>query len=305
MGDGRVVIAGGSGLIGTALAGELVAAGREVVVLSRDPASVAPPAGARAVAWDGRTAGPWTAELEAALAVVNLAGAGIADRRWTAERKRRLRSSRLEPTAALVAAIAAARTPPRTLVQASGVGFYGDRGDEPVTEETGPGSGFMPELARAWEAASDPVVERRVRRVVVRSGIVLAREGGALPKMARPFRLGLGARLGSGRQWFPWIHVADEVGAIRFLIDDPRASGPFNLVAPEPATNAAFSRALARTLRRPLLLAVPSPALRLLFGEVAGELLEGQRAAPRRLLAAGYRFGFPEVGGALADLLAF
>jgi uncharacterized protein (TIGR01777 family) len=299
----RVVLAGGSGLIGTALAGEQARVGREVVILSRSAERAAPSAGVRAVPWDGRTAGSWSAELEGAHAVVNLAGAGIADRRWSAGRKRVLRASRLEPTAALVEAIGGCARPPRVLVQASGIGFYGDRGDQPVDETTPAGSGFMPELAGAWERASERVAARGVRRAVARSGIVLARQGGALPRMSLPFRLGLGARLGSGRQWFPWIHVADEVGALGRLIDDDALSGPFNLVAPEAATNAAFSRALARALHRPSLLVVPAFALRLLFGEVARELLEGQRAAPRRLLEAGFRFRFPTLAAALDDLV--
>lgn len=299
---GPVVVAGGSGRIGRALVAELVAAGREVVVLSRrGPEGAAP--GARGVAWDGRTVGAWAAALEGASAVVNLAGEDIAGGRWTAARKGRLRASRLEPTAALVAAIGHARRPPGALLQASAVGYYGDRRDEPLDESSTPGAGFLADLCVAWEAASAPADGAGVRRILVRTGLVLAREGGALPAMARPFRFGVGGPLGDGRQWLPWIHVADEIGALRFLLEQGGASGPYNLVSPAPLTNEAFSRALARALRRPCLLRAPGAALRLGLGEMAQMLLGGQRVAPRRLLEAGYRFRYPTLDPALADLL--
>ena len=302
MDTGKVVIAGGSGLIGRALAAELAAAGREIVVLSRGRAEGLP-GGARAVRWDGRTADGWAGELEGAAAVVNLAGEGIAERRWSAARKRALLDSRLAATAAVVAGLAAARRRPPVLAQASAVGYYGDRGDEGLDEDSPPGIGFLSELADAWERASAAADTLGVRRVLLRTGLVLAREGGALPAMARPFRLGVGGPLGDGRQWMPWIHVADQVGAIRFLIETAGAVGPFNLVAPAPETNAAFSRGLARALGRPCLLRAPGGALRLALGEMAGMLLGGQRLRPRRLLDAGYRFRFPTLAGALADLL--
>jgi uncharacterized protein (TIGR01777 family) len=303
--SGRVLIAGGSGLIGRALAAELVAAGREVVVLSRSPESAASSGhgAVRTVGWDGRTPAGWLAELEGAAAVVNLAGENVGDGRWTAARKRRLASSRLEPTAAIAAAIAAARRRPAVLLQGSAVGFYGDRGEEPLDERSRPGRGFLPELCEAWEAASAPVEELGVRRALLRSAVVLARRGGALPKMARPFRLGLGAPLGSGAQRFPWIHLDDEVGAIRFLLERSELAGPFNLAAPETPTQRELSRALARALRRPLWPGVPRPVLRLLFGEMADVLLASQRVAPARLLEAGFVHRRPELGPALVDLL--
>lgn len=300
----KVVVAGGSGRIGRALVAELAGAGYEVVVLSRGAAGTgAERSAARGVAWDGRQVGPWAAELEGAVGVVNLAGEDIAGGRWSARRKRLLLDSRRDSTAAVVAALAGARRRPPVLLQASAVGYYGDRADEPLDEGSRPGSGFLPEVCVAWEEASAPAAALGVRRVVLRTGLVLARDGGALPEMARPFRLGVGGPLGDGRQWMPWIHLADEVGAIRFLLERADASGPFNLVAPEPATNAELSRALARALRRPALLRAPAFALRLALGEMAGMLLGGQRVAPRRLLEAGYRFRFPELAAALADLL--
>lgn len=300
---GKIVVAGGSGLIGRALVGALAGEGREVAVLSRSGRIEGLPRGARAVAWDGRTLASWTAELEGAAATVNLCGAGIADRRWTAARKRVLRSSRVEPTAALVEAFRRANRPPALLLQASAVGFYGDRGDEPLDEHSAPGKGFLAELSLDWERASDGVEGAGARRVLLRTGLVLAREGGALPAMARPFRFGVGGPLGSGRQWMPWLHVADEVGAIRFLLEAPGASGAYNLVAPEPVRNTELSRELARALGRPNLLRAPAFALKLALGEMAGMLLAGQRLAPRRLLEAGYSFLFPRLPPALENLL--
>jgi len=298
----KIVVAGGTGLIGSALVASLVERGDEVVVLSRSSGAAA--AGApRRVRWDGRTVGEWAGELEGAAAVVNLCGAGMADRRWTAARKRVLASSRLEPTGALVDAIASCSNPPRVLAQGSAVGFYGDRGDEALDERSGPGSGYLSELSLAWEEASAGVEAWGVRRVLLRTGIVLARDGGALPVMARPFRLGVGGPLGDGGQWMPWIHLDDEVGAILCLIDQPAASGPYNLVAPDPVTNETLSRELARALRRPNLLRAPAFAMRLALGEMAEMVLGGQRLAPRRLLEVGYVFRFVELAAALADLL--
>lgn len=299
----KVVLAGGSGRIGRALAAELAAADYEVVVLSRRAGAAGEArAGGRDVAWDGRAVGAWAEELEGAAGVVNLAGEDIAGGRWSPERKRRLLDSRRDSTAAVVAALAGARRRPPVLLQASAVGYYGDRGDELLDESSAPGTGFLPEICVAWEEASAPVEALGVRRVVLRTGLVLARDGGALPAMARPFRLGVGGPLGDGRQWMPWIHLADEVGAIRYLLERDDARGPFNLVAPEPATNAELGRALARALHRPALLRAPAFALRLALGEMAGLLLGGQRLAPSRLLAVGYRFRFPALAPALADL---
>ena len=297
-----MVVAGGSGRIGGALVAELAAAGYEVVVLSRRPGASGTP-GARRVEWDGRSAGAWAEELEGAAGVVNRAGEDIAGGRWTARRKRLLLASRLATTGALVDAIRQARRRPAALLQASAVGYYGDGGDRELDESSPPGVGFLSGICVAWEEASAPVEALGVRRVLLRTGLVLAREGGALPEMARPFRLGLGGPLGSGRQWMPWIHLADEIGAIRFLLERGDVRGPFNLVAPAPATNEEFSRALARALRRPCLLRAPAAALRLALGEMAEMLLAGQRLAPRRLAEAGFPFRFPALDGALADLL--
>jgi uncharacterized protein (TIGR01777 family) len=304
----RIVITGGSGLIGTAVAREMGGAGHEVVVLSRDPSRVTPlPPGTRAVywegKWDGKTAGDWARLLDADTAVVHLAGDGVASGRWTDEKKSRIRASRVDSGAAVLAAIRQAKAPPRVLLQGSAIGYYGDCGDAVVEEPHPPGDDFLARVCVEWEASTAEAAALGVRRPVLRTGIVLSDEGGALPRMALPFRLLAGGPLGGGRQWVPWIHVADEVGAIRFLIERDDADGPFNLTAPAPLTNRDFSRALGRALSRPSFAPAPGFALRFLLGEMADAVLHGQRALPRRLLELGYVFRFPEAAGALGDLL--
>ena len=300
----RVLVAGGSGLIGRALVASLAEDSHQAVVLSRRPeAARGLPAGARAAGWDGRTLGAWVEEVAAADAVVQLSGESIFGR-WTEAKKRRLVASRVESSRLLAEAFAAVRRRPAVLVQASAVGYYGDTGEAVVTEESPPGNDFLADLARRWEAARVAVEELGVRRPLLRTGIVLAREAGAL-KVMRLAHLALaGGPLGSGRQWTPWIHRADEVGAIRFLLEHPQATGPFNLSAPEPARNRDLTRAVGRELSRPSWLPVPRWPLRLAAGELADALFGGQRAVPGRLLALGYRFRFPTLEGAVGDLLA-
>ena len=300
----RIVITGGSGLIGSAVAREMGSAGHEVVVLTRDPSKVGPlPPNTRAAQWDGRTPGDWAKLLDGDTALVHLAGDPIAEGRWTDEKKRRIRQSRVESGRAVLEAVRQARSKPRALLQGSAVGYYGDAGDEVVTESHPPGDDFLARVCVEWEASTAEVAALGVRRPVLRTGIVLSREGGALPRMALPFRLLAGGPLGDGRQWFPWIHEADEVGAIRFLIEREGADGPFNLTAPEPLTNRDLSRALGEVLHRPSFAPAPGFALRLLLGEMADALLHGQRAVPRRLLDLGYVFRYPQALGALRGLL--
>jgi len=299
----RFVLAGGTGLIGRRLAAAWALEGADVVVLSRAASVGGLPAGVRVATWDGRTAGSWAEELDGAAGVVNLSGENVGAGRWTAARKRRLRASRLEPTAALVAAIERARRRPAVLLQASAVGFYGDRGDATLDESATPGVGYLPEMCVEWERASAGVEPLGVRRVLLRTGIVLAREGGALPKMLPAFRAGLGGPLGDGRQWFPWIHLDDAVAAIRFAAARSELRGPLNVTAPAPVTNAELARELARACRRPAFLRVPPFALRALFGEMAEVLLGGQRVVPAKLAAAGFRFVYPTLGAALAALV--
>ena len=302
----RVVIAGGTGLLGRALARRLAASGREVVLLSRSAATgasaTALPPGCRLATWDGRSADGWFEFASGAQAIVNLAGESIAGGRWSRSRKARIAGSRQQATAAVLAAIARAKQPPRVLVQASAIGYYGDRGAEVLSEGAPPGEGFLTETAREWEAASLDAERFGVRRVVARTGVVLAREGGAFPKMALPFRLGAGATLGSGRQWMSWIHLADESAALELLIDHPEARGAMNLTAPEPVTQAVFARALAAALHRPLFARAPAFALRALLGEMADLVLASQRVVPQRLLELGFRFRYPTLEAALGEL---
>ncbi|HEV7503985.1 MAG TPA: TIGR01777 family oxidoreductase [Thermoanaerobaculia bacterium] len=299
----RVVITGGSGLIGSAVAREMGGAGHEVVVLSRDPSKVKGlPANTRAVPWDGKTGTGWSSLLDGDTAIVHLAGESIAAGRWTESRKRRIRESRVESGRAVLAAIRQAKEKPKTLLQGSAVGFYGPCGDEVVTEGHPPGTDFLADVCVDWEASTADAETLGVRRALLRTGIVLSGDGGALPKMSLPFRLGAGGPLGGGRQWLPWIHLADEVGAIRFLLEHDEVRGPFNLTAPQPLTNRDFSRVLGKALHRPSLAPAPGFALRLVLGEMADMLLNGQRAVPQRLLEMGYAFRFPEALQALRNL---
>ena len=301
----RIVITGGSGLIGNAVAKDLGSTGYEVVILTRDPSKVGPlPPGTRAVQWDGRTLGDWAKLLDDTTGILHLAGDNVASGRWTDEKKRRIRDSRVESGRAVLEAIRQAKSRPRLLLQGSAVGYYGDGGDEVLIESHPPGDDFLARVCVEWEAATAEAAALGVRRPVLRTGIVLSNEGGALPKMALPFRLLAGGPMAGGRQWIPWVHIADEVGAIRFLIEREAADGPFNLTAPEPLTNRDFSHALGRALSRPSFAPAPGFALRLLLGEMADALLHGQRAVPRKLLDLGYAFRYPEAGAALRNLLA-
>lgn len=304
----RILITGGTGLIGSALAAELAQAGHEVIVLSRNPDRAGDlPAGVRAERWDGRTAQGWAHLADGAGAIVNLAGASIAGEgflpsRWTPERKRLILQSRLDAGRAVVEAVQQAAHKPAVVIQSSGIGIYGFAGDRVLDESAPAGSDWLAQVAVQWESATAPVEAMGVRRAVIRTAVVFSRKGGVLPLMLLPFRFFVGGPIGGGKQYVPWIHIADEVGAIRFLIEHPDARGPFNLVAPEVMTNAEVSRVIARVLRRPSWLPLPAFIMRLMFGEVATLLLEGQRAVPERLRELGYAFRFPTLEGALRDL---
>ena len=301
----RVIIAGGTGLIGRFLTDSLAADGHEVVILSRGPARArALPAGVLVEHWNGRTVEGWAHWVNSAGAVVNLAGTNLASGRWTAARKQLIRDSRLHAGRALVQAIEGAVHKPRVLIQSSGVGYYGFHGEELVQEEDPAGTDYLARFAVDWEASTAAAETLGVRRVVIRSGAVLTTQGGALPKMMLPFKFFAGGPVGSGKQGFSWIHVGDEIGAIRFLIDSDSAHGPFNLVSPQPTTNAEFGRVLARVMKRPFFMPVPAFMLRLVLGELSSVLLEGQRAVPKRLGELGFTFRFPDVVSALTDLLS-
>ncbi len=300
----RVLITGGSGLIGRALSANLARDGNEIIILSRQPERIVGlPMGVSARWWDSHTTEGWSSLVDGTDAIINLAGENISSGRWSDERKHAILKSRSSAGQAVVQAVRAAARKPRIVIQASGIGYYGPYGDEEITEETPPGHDFLAQLAANWESSTASLESLGVRRAIIRTGVVLSIEGGALPRMLLPFRFFAGGRLGSGRQWFPWIHIADEVGAIRFLIENETANGPFNLTAPVPLNNAEFSRLLGQQLRRPALMPIPAFALRLLFGEMATVLLDGQRAIPRRLVQLGFTFQFPEAEPALRDLL--
>lgn len=309
----RILITGGTGLIGRALTESLAGDGHEVIVLSRAPEKASTlPQGARAERWDGRTADGWGQLADGADAIVNLAGENIGGenmwalvtKRWTPERRRLIRDSRVNAGAAVTLAVEAARHKPRAVIQSSAVGYYGSHQDEEITEETPPGRDPMAQICVDWEAATARVEAMGVRRAVIRTaGMALSTRGGTLPFMMLPFKLFVGGPLGSGRQWISWIHIADEVKAIRFLIENLVASGAFNLCSPNPMRNADFSRALGRVMRRPSYFPVPAFAMRLMMGEKATLVLEGQQQIPKRLQQMGFQFLFPEADAALRDLI--
>jgi hypothetical protein len=300
----RIIITGGTGLIGRQLAASLQRDNHEVIVLSRTPDRRAGlPAGVRIVGWDGRSAAGWGQYADGAGAIVNLAGAGIADSRWSEQRQREIVESRINAGRAVVEAVQAAAAKPAVVIQSSAVGYYGSRGDEVLTEASKPGNDFLASVCIDWERSTEALDASGVRRVIIRTGIVLSTEGGALPKMLLPFKFFAGGKLGDGRQYFPWIHMADEVDAIRFLIDTPQASGPFNLAAPNAPTNAAFVKAVGEAMGRPSAVPAPAFALKAAFGEMSTVLLDGQRAEPTRLLGLGYRFRFTDPTAAVKNVL--
>lgn len=293
----HIAITGASGLLGTALRTALVAGGTRVTPLVRRPA------GPGEVRWDP-TGVSDLAALGQVDAVVHLAGENLAARRWTTARKSLILSSRRDGTRHLVDSLLRLPRPPRVLVSASAVGIYGDRGAEVLTETSPTGDGFLADVGRAWEGATTSATAAGIRVVSLRFGIVLTPRGGALRRMLLPFRLGLGARLGSGRQWMSWIALDDAVGALQHCLATDDLTGPVNATAPEPVTNAEFTTVLARTLHRPALAAAPAPILRILLGELADEaLLAGQRALPARLIASGCTFRYPSLPFALTHLL--
>jgi len=292
----RALITGATGFIGRRLLRHLDGA----VVLTRNPerAKRTLGSGVTAIAWDAESGPPPAAAFEGVNAVFHLAGEPVAGGRWTGERKRRIRDSRVLGTRNLVAALEALPQRPTVMVAASAVGYYGDRGDEALDENSPAGNGFLAETCVEWEREAARASALGMRVVNPRIGIVLGEKGGALDKMLPPFRLGIGGRLGSGRQWMPWIHLEDVTALLLHLARAP-VSGPVNAVAPQAVTNAEFTRALARVLRRPAIVPVPAFALRLALGEMGAVLMHSQRVLPRRALDSGYRYRYPELDAAL------
>jgi len=293
----KVAVTGASGLIGSALVATLRQGGGQVVTLVRRS-----PAAADEIAWDPRAdhGGVPLSALAGVDAVVHLAGAGVADHRWTDAYKAEIRSSRVDGTHALASLLAAMDQPPGVLLCGSAIGWYGDTGGREVDESSPAGQGFLAGVVRDWEAAADPAREAGLRVACLRSGIVISSHGGVLGRMLLPFRLGLGARLGPGKQFMSWVTLADWIRAAQFLIAQPELSGPVNITTPNPVTNAAFTAALGGVLHRPARLAIPSPVLTAALGGVTSDLLSSARVRPTRLLEAGFTFSYPELAGALA-----
>jgi len=288
-------MSGASGLLGSAIGRALEADGEALTRLVRDGAQ-----GDNQIAWEPGESLTLPSGFDE---VIHLAGEGVVGR-WTAAKKGRVRDSRVLGTRTIAEAVTRMDVKPRVMVAASAIGFYGSRGDEVLNEESTSGTGFLAEVCREWEAASEPVERTGVRVVHIRIGVVLSTHG-ALGKMLLPFRVGLGGRLGSGKQWLSWIHVDDVVGGVQHVLGNETVSGPVNLVGPNPVTNAEFTKALGHALSRPTIFPVPALALRFALGEMADEaLLASQRVQPQRLLASGYPFRFTELGEALAEILA-
>ncbi|ABM60977.1 TIGR01777 family oxidoreductase [Halorhodospira halophila] len=295
----RILITGGSGFVGKPLCARLHERGHELLVVSRNPER------ARGALPPRTNVRPSVADFVDSQpeAIINLAGESIAEGRWTEAKKQRLLDSRLTITQALVDLCGQLETPPKVMVSASAMGYYGDQGDREVTEETPPNPEFVHELCARWEETARQAESHGVRVALMRIGLVLDRDGGTLAKLLTPFRLGLGGPLGSGKQYMPWIHRTDLVRIILFLLDQEALAGPFNAGAPEPVTNAEFTRTLARHLHRPAFLPAPAPALRLAFGEMSRILLTGARMRPQRLQEAGFTFEYPTLDEALSEIL--
>lgn len=294
----RIAVTGSTGLIGSALVRSLTADGHQVTRLVRRA-----PTGPGQARWDPVRGEVDSGALDGCEAVVHLAGAGVGDRRWTAAYKREIRDSRVLGTATIARAVASAPVPPGVLVCGTAVGFYGDTGDRRTDEDGEPGEGFLAEVCREWEAAASPAGEAGVRTVHARTGLVVARRGGAWGRLFPIFRAGLGGRLGDGRQYWSFIALRDHVAALRHLIDTAALSGPVNLTAPEPVTNREATAAMGRVLRRPTVATVPAPLLSLALGEFATDVLGSQRIVPRRLLDSGFTFASPGIDDAIRAAL--
>jgi uncharacterized protein (TIGR01777 family) len=300
----KIVISGSTGMVGTALVESLRAEGHAIGRLARPGTQI--PAGGGAsetwIRWNPSAGEIDAAAAENADAVVHLAGASIGDGRWTESRKAILRSSRVDATRNLVRALGRLKSPPKIFISASAIGYYGDRGEEELIEESAPGNDFLAKLCCDWEAESGRAEEFAARTVITRFGIILSKRGGALPRMLLPFRMGVGGRLGTGKQWMSWITLADTVGIIRATLDDARVRGPVNVVTPNPVRNSEFTAALARVLRRPAIFPAPGFALRLVLGDMAQALLlSGQRVLPEKLRSLGYGFKSTDLSGALRE----
>ena len=301
----RILVSGSTGFLGTALLEALQGQGHAVARLVRPGTAQknAAGTGTQDIAWDPVAGQFGATAAEGADVLIHLAGASIADGRWNASRMQLLRTSRIDATRQLIAALAKMQRPPKVIVAASAIGYYGNRGDETLTETSAPGNDFLARLCREWEAETARAAAFGARVVSLRFGIILAVHDGALPKMALPFKFGAGGRLGDGRQWMSWVTLADVVGIVQFALASENLSGAVNVVAPNPVRNSEFTRVLAKTLHRPAIFPAPAFALRLALGEMADSLLlASQKVSPSQLTEAGYRFRQPDLAGALAEI---
>ncbi len=302
----KIFITGGTGFIGRSLIKSLLDDGHMVTVLSRSAQKAESILGSKVTIIEGdpRVAGSWMDEIGTCEAVINLCGAPILKKKWTDERKQLLLDSRIIPTRLIVEAIKKAKKRPRVLISGSAVGYYSDRGDELIAEESGPGRDFGAKLCSSWEAEANKATELGVRVVTVRTGMVLGRGGGALAQMTPPFKFFVGGPIGSGRQYMSWIHLDDHIGITKLALTDTSITGPVNMTAPNPVTNRDFMKAIGNAMHRPSWLPVPGFALKIMFGEGADLLVEGQRALPKKAENAGYRFTYASLDAALTDALA-
>lgn len=298
----KVVGAGLSGLIGRPLASQLVKK-YELLRLVREITPQNNSLPGKGVIWKPPFLGDWSQEIDGAYAVINLSGESVADKRWTSAQKKELRNSRIQTTKALVDAIGQAKTKPKVFINASAIGYYGPRDDSPLDEKTPLGTGFLADLCQEWEGEALRTKTFSVRTVLLRTGIVLAKEGGALAKMLPPFKMGLGGSLGNGRQFMSWIHIEDEVNAILKTLEDPSINGAVNLTAPHAVSMKEFAVSLGKTLKRPAFFPVPGTVLKVLLGDMSEMFLTGQNVRPEVLLRSGFTFRFPSLGPALSDLI--
>jgi hypothetical protein len=300
----KIILAGGKGLIGRELAAAFAQRGDDVIILTRRESGPPTSERIRYETWDGKTSGAWSRYFSGDYAVINLAGESLGDGRWTSARKGRIVASRVDSTGALLSSMREAREKPSIFVNMSAVGYYGPRwDDEPMTEESPAGSDFLAEVCARWENAAAPAAGIGIRTVFMRAGVALDARGGALPRMLAPFRLFAGAVTGSGKQWFPWIHLRDLVSAILHVVDNRSLSGPVNGVAPGIVRMEEFCRQLGKVLHRPVWMRVPAPAMRLLLGEMSEMVTTGQRVVPGALERSGFSFSFPDCASALRALL--
>lgn len=300
----RILISGGTGMIGNLLASHMLEAGHEIWILSRRIREKYSSHGINMIHWDGISMGNWADVVSTSDVIINLAGENIGTKRWSKKQKKLIVDSRVNSGEILTAAISKAVIRPKVFIQASAIGYYGVKNDEIMTEENGPGNDFMAEICKKWEASSLEIESMGIRRVIIRTGVVLSKSAGALNRLLLPFKFFIGGPLGSGKQNISWVHPVDVVSAINFLVENDKAEGVFNLTAPQPISNAQLGSELAKIIQRPYWLRVPSFGLRLLLGEMSTLVLDGQMVFPQKLLSLGYKFKYPNIIDSLIDLMA-